>query len=84
MKKKKVERKQIFDKKGLEAFAGQLKKVRKAKGFTQENLAYESGIALSQIARIETLRTNPTLSTIFQLIRTLEISPKELFDFRLP
>jgi len=40
-------RKLIFDKQGLEAFAIQLKKIRKSNGFTQSQLAYESGISLS-------------------------------------
>ena len=73
----------VFDEKGLKAFALQLKKVRKRKNFTQEKLAYESGLALSQIARIETAKTNPTLSTIFIIARTLDVDLKELFDFKI-
>ena len=60
-------RKLIFDHAGLKAFALQLKKIRKEQKLTQEQLAFESGVALSQIARIETARINPTLSTIFSL-----------------
>jgi len=77
-------RKLIFDEDGIKAFAIQLKKKRIQKGFTQDQLAFESGITLSQIARIETARINPTLSTIFILARTMEISLSELFDFELP
>jgi transcriptional regulator with XRE-family HTH domain len=82
----KPKRKLIFDKKGINAFAEHLKKVRICKGYTQSQLAFESGISLSQIARIETGRINPTLSTIFAVARALEIenSLSELFDFRLP
>ncbi len=29
-----------------------------------------------KIARIETTKTNPTISTLFKIIRTLEISPR--------
>jgi len=79
-----VKRLLIFDENGLKAFALQLRKVRKAKGFTQEQLAYESEIALSQVARIETARINPTLSTVFAIARTLDVPLKELFDFTLP
>lgn len=79
-----VERKQIFDEKGLKVFAQKLKDVRKTKNFSQEDLAYKSGLTLSQIARIETAKTNPTLSTIFKIARTLEIKLSELFDFELP
>ena len=82
----KSKRKLIFDKKGLDAFAVQLKKVRVKKGYTQSQLAFESGLSLSQIARIETSRINPTLSTVFAIARALELedSLHELFRFELP
>lgn len=80
----KKRRKLIFDEKGLKAFAVHLKSLRKQKGFTQEMLAYESGLSLSQIARIETSLINPTLSTIFQISRTLNIPLRDMFDFTLP
>ncbi|MGP8215557.1 MAG: helix-turn-helix domain-containing protein [Bacteroidia bacterium] len=83
-KKKKKVRKQLFDEAGLKAFAAQLKKVRKEQGFTQEELAYQSGIALSQVARIETYRINSTLSTIFLIARTLKVPASKLLDFKLP
>ena len=57
-----------------------LKEVRKFKGYTQERLAFEADIELSQIARIETSRINPTLSTILRIAKTLGVHPKELFD----
>ena len=78
-----MKRKQIFDEAGILKFALQLKKVRKEKGFSQEELAYSSGLALSQIARIETARINPTLSTIFKIAKTLDVELKELFDFEI-
>lgn len=85
MKKEKItERKLIFDQKGLELFALQLKKIRKEAGISQNQLAFESGISLSQIARIETARINPTLSTIFSIARALDVSLPQLFDFQLP
>lgn len=84
MKRKQYKRVTIFDEKGLVAFAAQLKKVRKDKGYTQEKLSDESGITLSQIARIETIKINPSLSTIFVLMRTLNIQPNEMFNFKLP
>lgn len=77
-------RKQVYDESGLIAFANQLKSIRKKKGFTQNQLAYESGLSLSQIARIETAKINPTLSTVFTLVRTMEIPLNELFNFELP
>ena len=80
----KRDRKLVFDQKGIEAFAYQLKTIRIREGYTQSQLAFETGLSLSQIARIETARINPTLSTVFTLARTLDIPLKELFDFELP
>lgn len=48
---------------------------------SQEDLAYTSGLSLSQIARIETARTNPTLCTLVVIAKTLKIHPSELMDF---
>jgi len=74
----------IFDEQGISLLAKKLKEVRTKKGFTQEELAYESELTLSQIARIETMKTNPTVSTIFKIARTLDVNVSELFDFKLP
>lgn len=76
-------RKFVFDEEGLTLLANKLKLVRSEKGFTQEELPYQSGLTLSQIARIETIKANPTVSTIFKIARTLNISVSELFDFKL-
>ncbi|WP_154785639.1 MULTISPECIES: helix-turn-helix transcriptional regulator [unclassified Flavobacterium] len=64
--------------------AKRLKEIRSEKGLSQEELAYRSEITLSQIARIETIRINPTVSTIFKIARTLEVPLSELFNFELP
>lgn len=89
MKKRKTrkpirKRKLIFDKAGLKAFALQLKKIRSEQNLSQSQLAFESGIILSQIARIETARINPTLSTIFALARALDVPLSDIFRFELP
>ena len=73
----------IFDEEGLQLLAKRLKEIRAEKGISQEELSYRSELTLSQIARIETIKTNPTISTIFKIIRTLEISPSEFFNFEL-
>lgn len=82
--KKKLTRIRIFDKKGVELLAIQLKKARIDKEYTQRQLAFESGMSRSQIERIETARINPTVSTIFAIARILEIPLSELFRFELP
>jgi transcriptional regulator with XRE-family HTH domain len=68
----------IRDKEILEQFGANLKDVRKEKGITQEELAFQSGLALSQIARIETGRLNTSICTLVVLARTLEVDPGEL------
>lgn len=82
-KAKKSKRVLIFDEEGLKLLAENLKAVRAKMGYTQEDLAYESGLTLSQIARIETKRINPTVSTMFKIARTLDVPVSELFDFKL-
>lgn len=77
-------RKLIFDEEGLKLLAKRLKEIRLEKGVSQEELSYRSEITLSQIARIETVRTNPTVSTIFKFARALEVPLKDLFNFELP
>lgn len=78
-----ISRKFIFDEEGLKLLAKRLKEIRSEKGITQEELAYRSELTLSQIARIETIKTNPTISTIFKIVRALEIPLIELFNFEL-
>jgi transcriptional regulator with XRE-family HTH domain len=51
------------------------------KKITQEELAYRSELTLSQIARIETVKINPTVSTMFRIAKALDVSLSELFDF---
>ncbi len=82
-RKDNLSRKFTYDAEGLKLLAKRLKEIRAEKGISQEELAYRSELTLSQIARIETIKTNPTISTLFKIIRTLEISPNELFNFDL-
>ncbi len=79
----KYTRKKLFDVENIEAFAKNFKAVRKRYGYTQEELAYLSDITLSQIARIETARINPGISTIFRFAKTMNIPVKEFFEFEL-
>jgi transcriptional regulator with XRE-family HTH domain len=69
------------DEKVLLSFGKNLQKIRRKQNITQEELAYESGISLSQIARIETGRINPTLCTLLTIAKTLKIKASDLLDF---
>ena len=61
-------------------FAERLKKFRKEKGLSQENLAMAIGKNSSTIARFESGRLIPDAEQIFLLCNELEISECELFN----
>ena len=60
------------------AFGGVLKKERTAAGLSQQELALEAGLDRTYISLLERGLRQPTLSTIFQLSRTLQVRPSEL------
>jgi len=65
----------------IKEFGKNLKFLRLAKGFSQEELANSSDVSLPQITRIERGTVNPTLCTIKSLAKGLEIEPKDLLNF---
>ena len=61
-----------------EAFGKTLRHYRKAKGWSQEQLALESGHQRVFISWLETGRKQATISTIFNLAKVLDVEPSEL------
>jgi len=61
-----------------EAFGQNLRAIRKLKGFSQERLAYESGIDRSYVGKIERGQVNITIEKIYILANYLSCSPKDL------
>lgn len=55
-----------------------LKNIRLDKGSTQAELSETIGVDKSFISNIENRKTNPTLSTITSLTKSLNVSPNEL------
>lgn len=74
----------IRNKELLRLFGQRLRHVRLQRNMTQQALADESELWLSQIGRIERGEVNVTLSMIAVLARTLKVDLKELVDFKLP
>lgn len=60
-------------------FGSTLRKVRKAKGLSQEALAVLSGLDRTYISGLERGRRNPTLKIIGQLAATLDVPITDLF-----
>jgi len=80
----KTEKRQLIrDQEGLNLLAKRLRELREELGFTQEELAFRSGISVSQVSRIETGLINPTVSTMFHIARSFQVPVSELFTFKL-
>lgn len=55
-----------------------LKALRKARHWTQPKLAWEAGVSPGYIARLETGRHDPKLSTLIKLAKALGVPVAEL------
>ena len=64
-----------------DTFGARLKKIRKSKKITQEQLAKKAGISAVSINFYETGRLLPNVSTLEWICGALEISSAELLDF---
>lgn len=64
----------------LKKFAKNLKKLRKEKNFTQDDLGV-NGISRSMISLIEIAKTDITISKLKIIADNLGLKVKDLFDF---
>lgn len=62
----------------LPIFAANLKRERTARGLTQERLAEEAGLHMTDVARIERAERDPGVRTIAKLARGLGVDSAEL------
>jgi len=58
--------------------AMRLKTLRERRGMTQEQLAEKSGVSRTYLARLETGRQDPTLSTLEKLATALKVDVAKL------
>jgi transcriptional regulator with XRE-family HTH domain len=63
-----------------ELFGNVLKQLRSDKGLSQEELGFESGYHRTYISMLERGKKSPSLKTIFQLAKALEIEPSEIME----
>jgi transcriptional regulator with XRE-family HTH domain len=61
-----------------EAFGETIRELRKSMRFSQEELAFESGLDRSFISLLECGHQQPSLVTILQLAKALHISASQL------
>lgn len=61
-----------------EAFGAVLREIRKERGFSQEDLGFESGYHRTYVSLLERGLKSPSLQTIFKLAQVLGIRPSEL------
>lgn len=62
----------------VKRFGANVRAARKAKGWTQEDLAHESGLTPVQVSRIERGVREIRLTTLARLLAALEAPPNEL------
>jgi transcriptional regulator with XRE-family HTH domain len=63
-----------------ERMASRLKAIRERRGLTQEQLAEKSGVSRTYLARLETGRQDPTLSTLEKLAKALGVKVRRLLE----
>lgn len=63
------------------AFGKRLREIREYRNISQESLANNAEISISQVSRLERGLLNPTLSTIIQLASALNVPVEELLTY---
>ena len=64
----------------LEAFAANVRRLRRERGLTQERLAELADLHMTDIARIETLRRDPGVKVVSKIAMGLEVETADLFE----
>jgi transcriptional regulator with XRE-family HTH domain len=64
-------------------FAARVVAARRANGWSQDDLAHESGLARSYMSGIERGIRNVSLDNICRLAHALRIKPAQLLDFKV-
>ena len=71
----------ILDKKKIQLRIGRrIKEIREDKGIAQQVLAAQCNMEKSNLSRLETGRSNPTLHTLYKIAYYLKVPLSELAD----
>ena len=71
---------QRFRREVSDAFASNMKRIRKAEGLTQEDLSLRAGLNRIHVGLIERGARVPSLDTVYKLAGGLGVRPGELVD----
>lgn len=61
-----------------EIVGANVRRLRKARGLTQEQLAHEAGVAMRYVAGVERAEENPSLRFLVKIADALEVEPATL------
>lgn len=61
-----------------EVVGANIRRLRKAKGMTQEQLAHDAGVAARYVAGVERAEENPSLKFIVKIATALDVEPGAL------
>jgi transcriptional regulator with XRE-family HTH domain len=64
----------------VEKVAGRIKRLREQRRMTQEALAAKAGISRAYLARVETVRHEPTLTMLEKLAKALRVKVGRLLE----
>ena len=59
---------------------GNVRRLRKDRGFTQEKLALDAAIDLTYLGGIERGRRNPSIAVVGRLAEVLGVHPRDFYD----
>jgi XRE family transcriptional regulator, regulator of sulfur utilization len=62
------------------AVGGNIKRIRKTRGWTQEKMAVRAGLSYEYVNRLENGRVNVSVDTLEKIARCLKIQIVELFE----
>ena len=60
-----------------------IKKLRISQGISQSQLAFECGIRINQIGRIERGEINTSITSIFAIAKALHVQPHDLINLEM-
>lgn len=59
---------------------GNVRRLRRERRFSQEELAHRSGMSMRYLAGVERGEENPSLGFLVKLAEALDVKPGQLFD----